>query len=279
MQNVPAEVVERLGGEDSTLALLAGVATRITVDNIDVAINGDSFLDAATSDLEDFVEDIAVNWVEQGGIEDILSFIPHSENWTPQFRDLIRAGHDSDWDRDTIQAHLSESSLFSNLVNSYVPGGFAHNMLSEAINYGANNGWDTQTIVNAATIDVVEIIGNAGISQDIVRFLGGDGAVIAQATNVFGQRLLANDGDLGQTLRDMEVYARGLAAGIVGDFSQSVLQQILGPGATQAIDALAGLVEGHAAGWSDTWHGTYSCLLYTSPSPRDGLLSRMPSSA
>ena len=24
---------------------------------------------------------------------------------------------------------------------------------------------------------------------------------------------------------------------------------------------------------------TYSCLLYTSPSPRDGLLSRMPSSA
>ena len=26
-------------------------------------------------------------------------------------------------------------------------------------------------------------------------------------------------------------------------------------------------------------HGVYSCLLYTSPSPRDGLLSRMPSSA
>ena len=27
------------------------------------------------------------------------------------------------------------------------------------------------------------------------------------------------------------------------------------------------------------WHQTISCLLYTSPSPRDGLLSRMPSSA
>ena len=26
-------------------------------------------------------------------------------------------------------------------------------------------------------------------------------------------------------------------------------------------------------------HGYYTCLLYTSPSPRDGLLSRMPSSA
>ena len=27
------------------------------------------------------------------------------------------------------------------------------------------------------------------------------------------------------------------------------------------------------------YHGTLSCLLYTSPSPRDRLLSRMPSSA
>ena len=27
------------------------------------------------------------------------------------------------------------------------------------------------------------------------------------------------------------------------------------------------------------WEKTYTCLLYTSPSPRDGLLSRMPSSA
>ena len=27
------------------------------------------------------------------------------------------------------------------------------------------------------------------------------------------------------------------------------------------------------------WYGAESCLLYTSPSPRDGLLSRMPSSA
>ena len=28
-----------------------------------------------------------------------------------------------------------------------------------------------------------------------------------------------------------------------------------------------------------TWHKNNDCLLYTSPSPRDGLLSRMPSSA
>ena len=31
-------------------------------------------------------------------------------------------------------------------------------------------------------------------------------------------------------------------------------------------------------GHSDYWYD-YTCLLYTSPSPRDGLLSRMPSSA
>ena len=30
---------------------------------------------------------------------------------------------------------------------------------------------------------------------------------------------------------------------------------------------------------SDVWEGDYTCLLYTSPSPRDATLSRMPSSA
>ena len=34
----------------------------------------------------------------------------------------------------------------------------------------------------------------------------------------------------------------------------------------------------HANRW-DYFYSLYSCLLYTSPSPRDGLLSRMPSSA
>ena len=36
-----------------------------------------------------------------------------------------------------------------------------------------------------------------------------------------------------------------------------------------------GKLEGSTADWWDS----YTCLLYTSPSPRDGLLSRMPSSA
>ena len=33
-------------------------------------------------------------------------------------------------------------------------------------------------------------------------------------------------------------------------------------------------------GWKEEWPSSWkTCLLYTSPSPRDGLLSRMPSSA
>ena len=41
------------------------------------------------------------------------------------------------------------------------------------------------------------------------------------------------------------------------------------------------VARGVATGWNreHSWPKSYGCLLYTSPSPRDGLLSRMPSSA
>ena len=45
---------------------------------------------------------------------------------------------------------------------------------------------------------------------------------------------------------------------------------------------LATMINGNRVGWDCTmlfYAILYSCLLYTSPSPRDGLLSRMPSSA
>ena len=51
-------------------------------------------------------------------------------------------------------------------------------------------------------------------------------------------------------------------------------------------DYLITLHTGQWFGWSDPLNKVYAnliihdpCLLYTSPSPRDGLLSRMPSSA
>ncbi len=255
LADVPAEVVERLGGKDSTLALLGGVAAQLVVNNLDNAIEGESFSDNLIEDarveFEEFVTGLAENWVEQGGLEAVLTWIPGSENWGADFSDMIMAGHASGWDGDTLRAHLSESSLFSNLVNSYVPGGGLQNFLTRAIQYASENGLDTQTILNAATIDMVDILANAGISQDVVNFLGGNSAMLAKMSDVFGQRLIENGGDLNATLRDMEKYARGLAAGHIGDFTQSILTQVLGPKAGQVIDAMAGLAEGEAAGWSD----------------------------
>ena len=45
----------------------------------------------------------------------------------------------------------------------------------------------------------------------------------------------------------------------------------------EAAAAVAG--ESSTATWTVVWTDLLTCLLYTSPSPRDGLLSRMPSSA
>ena len=48
-------------------------------------------------------------------------------------------------------------------------------------------------------------------------------------------------------------------------------------GSPEAIDATIALLQSDAR--FEGMSVKYSCLLYTSPSPRDGLLSRMPSSA
>ena len=56
-----------------------------------------------------------------------------------------------------------------------------------------------------------------------------------------------------------------------------------GSGVTVSGTALTGMAWGENVGWIDLapvgGGVTNDCLLYTSPSPRDGLLSRMPSSA
>ena len=52
------------------------------------------------------------------------------------------------------------------------------------------------------------------------------------------------------------------------DFGSGIAVNTLGHAHPRLVDALKGQAE-------KLWH----CLLYTSPSPRDGLLSRMPSSA
>ena len=53
---------------------------------------------------------------------------------------------------------------------------------------------------------------------------------------------------------------------------------IIGSIVTMVLGGLAGAVYTEMK-FSKTMELWYNCLLYTSPSPRDGLLSRMPSSA
>ena len=68
-----------------------------------------------------------------------------------------------------------------------------------------------------------------------------------------------------------------------GSAGAAVLFQACGlPEKELLIDSPAAMPEDLVSG-IDNWYATASqqggCLLYTSPSPRDGLLSRMPSSA
>ena len=74
----------------------------------------------------------------------------------------------------------------------------------------------------------------------------------------------------------LAVGAVGVAHGRIpiGDAYSAVLRQAqASPDANILIHGIGG--EAQLAGTDPVW----ACLLYTSPSPRDGLLSRMPSSA
>ena len=62
------------------------------------------------------------------------------------------------------------------------------------------------------------------------------------------------------------------------------LALIYGCGSTNEEDLVRNITQGQLIGVvannnTYAWKGIPFCLLYTSPSPRDGLLSRMPSSA
>ena len=64
----------------------------------------------------------------------------------------------------------------------------------------------------------------------------------------------------------------GILCGIVADGLEGEVTLVKMPSIKKAFVVLQRL-------HSEANHETYTCLLYTSPSPRDGLLSRMPSSA
>ena len=61
-----------------------------------------------------------------------------------------------------------------------------------------------------------------------------------------------------------------------------MISRLLGPGFTLLLSAfllIASVLLSRAAGNDELFGDFYSCLLYTSPSPRDVEESRMPSSA
>ena len=63
------------------------------------------------------------------------------------------------------------------------------------------------------------------------------------------------------------------------DIEEAIREVIFEPNEGPQTDFLASTEQEVLYGGSAGGGKSYACLLYTSPSPRDGLLSRMPSSA
>ena len=113
----------------------------------------------------------------------------------------------------------------------------------------------------------------------------------AQLARVVAQRQLANDGrdDSGdvsatvQALLQMQASQRWQATG--DELRESLIKRARNSAkerakrAKQLTKQAGGLGHGKDAAAPHGKAGSDACLLYTSPSPRDGLLSRMPSSA
>jgi len=228
---LPDAIIERLGGEQNVLGVVAGMATQFVLDN-------EFDLDAAREDLKDFVENLAKNWVGEGGLSEIISWLPGSENWAADFHGLVTHAHANGWDSESIEAYLSESPLIANIVSSYVPEGVARDGLNLAFRYAMENDFDPDQLTQAIAQDLVNVVAGAGISADIVQLMGGD----------------------------QSIMARAFAAGYIGDYASSMLATVLGGDAHAAIAALPGLIElGVATDWDSQQIDAYVSDYILSP--------------
>ena len=133
-------------------------------------------------------------------------------------------------------------------------------------------------------MNISDLIMSQLTSPDVLSKLGGliganesqtktaTSAAVPALLNVFGKMAQTNSGadQLAKAMGGLDLGMLGNLAGLlggsqaqsVGSLGGNLLTSLLGGG-----NMMSSLV------------GTLACLLYTSPSPRDGLLSRMPSSA
>ena len=88
--------------------------------------------------------------------------------------------------------------------------------------------------------------------------------------------LIAGSGELGRLVADKALAHRELGCQVIGFVDDRADTEHLG---YRGLPLLGNLSEANEIMNQESIDQLYICLLYTSPSPRDGLLSRMPSSA
>ena len=154
-------------------------------------------------------------------------------------------------DRNTLNNLLMQNQLMPDTVmqpqdyrSSYGETGIMNNPIQDK---------DTKSVIDG-------IVSGSDESQDIIEFLGIDlGADLNQdeeTTQTVGQAL--NAGSVAGSLNNQDSFLSFLQ-------NSSSLENLADPEKLEIYKQAAANIIG--------------CLLYTSPSPRDGLLSRMPSSA
>ena len=101
-------------------------------------------------------------------------------------------------------------------------------------------------------------------------------AVVLTSNNAEFENYLS---DTFRLKKNSEVCLAKAAISVPVEIHQFVTVPII-PAAERTSAAFTAVVDGveHGVTWEQL-HAAYTCLLYTSPSPRDATLSRMPSSA
>ena len=111
-------------------------------------------------------------------------------------------------------------------------------------------------------------------STGLVLMFGNAGGDFWQHFQQYSESLLPQKGNLSETLASILMNAE-LGPDPIDAFAVKQASRAI----NAALDGLSAQSEPALANWALAPRFVYPCLLYTSPSPRDATLSRMPSSA